>query len=407
MLNFNNYLYKEIGSRIKKVREEMGFRQHEFVAKLQEEYISIDRFMLSHIENGRAYKKKNPYLLTDDQIYVISKLIKKEPKELIFGDINEREDTVKLILLAIIMNGAKYDKNESGKWQFINPFVDTRVRKTDREKIAKKKSEKIMQKNLEEFLRLSTYFIKNESADRILYLYNYFNSIEEVDEEVINECVGWFQKNQPFFANIKHLENMERLLNEPDKELEYQSNLLIKLLIGNNRFAQLFMQGLSNINHNQITVPDLVQGDFKISVEDFINNSNQFGGLAIDFKNAGFVIFVKAFTEMWERNNAIFMDYFNKHLFNVDLSEHGLKQVNDEFIHSLITSSEFSKTLYDRIEKERYDIETLKGHNTLGLYLQRIAIENQVEFLELPKNELFIEINDLIQINNRNIVSIT
>ena len=194
MLNFKNYLYKEIGSRIKKVRQEMGFRQHEFVAKLQEEYISIDRFMLSHIENGRAYKKKNPYLLTDDQIYVISKLIKKEPKELIFGDINEREDTVKLILLAIIMNGAKYDKNESGKGEFINPFVDTRVGKTDREKIAKKKSEEIMQKNLEEFLRLSTYFIKNESANRILYLYNYFNSIEEVDVEVINECVGWFQK---------------------------------------------------------------------------------------------------------------------------------------------------------------------------------------------------------------------
>lgn len=43
MLNFKNYLYKEIGSRIKKVRQEMGFRQHEFVAKLQEEYISIDR----------------------------------------------------------------------------------------------------------------------------------------------------------------------------------------------------------------------------------------------------------------------------------------------------------------------------------------------------------------------------
>lgn len=401
MHNFKKYFYKEIGSRIKKVREEMGFKQHEFVAKLQEEYISIDRFMLSHIENGRAYKKKNPYLLTVDQIYVISKLIKKEPKELIFGNINEREDTVKLILLAIIMNGAKYGNNESGKGEFINPFVDTRVRKSDREKNAKKKSEEVVQKNLKEFLRLSAYFIKSESGDRILYLYNYFNSIVEIDEEVINECVTWFQKNHPFFASVKHFENMERLLNEPDKELEYQSNLLIKLLIGNNRFAQLFMQGLSNITHNQITVPDLVPEDFKIPVKDFINNSNQFGGLAVDFKNAGFAIFVKAFTEMWERNNAIFMDYFNKHLFNLDLSEHGLKHVNDEFIHNLITSSEFSKTLYDRIETERYDIETLKGHNTLGLYLQRIAIGNQVEFIELPKNELFNEINYLIQINNR------
>ncbi|MGC8230699.1 helix-turn-helix domain-containing protein [Pseudobacillus badius] len=400
MLNFKNYFYKEIGSRIKKVREEMGFKQHEFVAKLQEEYISIDRFMLSHIENGRAYKKKNPYLLTDNQIYVISKLIKKEPKELIFGNVSEREDTVKLILLAIIINGAKYDKDESGNREFINPFVDTKVRKTDREKIAKRKSKELVQKGLEEFLRLSTYFINNESADRILYLYNYFNSIEEVDEEVINECMVWFEENLPFFTNVKHLESMENLLNESDEELEYHSNLLIKLLIGNSRFAQLFMQGLSNINQNQIFAPDLIPEESKIPVADFINNSNQFGGLAVDFKNAGFAVFVKAFTEMWERNNEIFIDYFNKHLFNVDLSKKGLKIIDDEFIHHSITSNEFSKILYDRIETERYEMETMKGHNTFDLYIQSIIIKNEIELKNLHENDLFKYVNNMIETNN-------
>lgn len=400
MLNFKKYFYKEIGSRIKKIREELGFKQHEFVAKLQEEYISIDRFMLSHIENGRAYKKKNPYLLTDDQIYVISKLIKKEPKDFIFGNVNEREDTVKLILLAIIMNGAKYDKNKSGNGEFINPFVDTKVRKTDREKIVKKKSKELVKKNLEEFLRLSTYFIKNESADRILYLYNYFNSIEEVDEEVINECMVWFEENLPFFTNVKHLESMENLLNEPDEELEYQSNLLIKLLIGNSRFAQLFMQGLSNINQNQIFAPELIPRESKIPVENFIKNSNQFGGLAIDFKNAGFAVFVKAFTEMWERNNEIFMDYFNKHLFNVDLSKQGLKIIDDEFIHHSITSNEFSKILYDRIETERYEMETMKGHNTFDLYIQNIIIKKEIELKNLHENDLFKYVNNMIETNN-------
>lgn len=390
MINFKHYFYKELGNRIKKVREELGYKQYEFVAKLQDEYISIDRFMLSHIENGRAYKKKNPYLLTNDQIYAISKLVKREPKELIFGNTCEREDTIRLILLAIIMNGVK---NNTG--EFINPLINIRIRKKDREKLLKKNSIELVQKNLEEFLRLSTYFIRSALA------YNIYNLNEEVEEEIINVYVNWFQKEHPFFSNVEHFENMKLLLNEPDKELEYQSNLIIKILIGNNRFAQLFMQGLSNIIHNQVTAPDIVPRDFKITIEDFINNTNQFGGLAVDFKNAGFAIFVDAFSEMWERNSAIFMDYFNKHLFNVDLTEYGLKQVNDEFIQNLITSSEFSKTLYAMIEKERYDIETMKGHNTLGLYLQRIAIVNQVDFLELPKNDLFNDINDLIQVNNR------
>lgn len=194
---------------------------------------------------------------------------------------------------------------------------------------------------------------------------------------------------------------MKYFINESNKELENPSNLLIKLLIGNYSFAKLFMEGLFYKNRNQKTITNNILEKDKRILEDFISNSGQFGVLAFDFKNAGFAVFVEAFTEMWERNNKIFMDYFNKHLFNIDLSEYGLKSVNDEFIHNLITSSEFSEIIYYRIETERYYIKTLKGHNTLGLYLQRIAIENQVEFLELPKNELFKEINDLIQMNNR------
>ncbi|MDD1501473.1 hypothetical protein PVA17_01600 [Lysinibacillus sp. CNPSo 3705] len=411
MLNFKRYIYKGVGSRVKMTRERMGFNQVNFVGKLQEKYISIDRFQLSRIENGRIHKKKNPYLLTEDQMFGISELTGYEPKNLIFGNDKEREDTVKLILLAVIMNGAKYGTDENNKEIFINPFIDTRVTKEDREEvykelrknnteeIAKEKSVELGRNSLEEFLRLSKDFIKNESADRIVYLFFHFNSIEEIDDEEIVEYIEWFRIKQPFFADTNHFESMKYLVNEPDIELEYPSNLLIKLLIGNNSFAQLFMGGLSQRSQYQIMYPNHFPKNCNL-VENFINNYNQFGDLAIDFKNSGFTKFVKAFTEMWERNNEKFMDYFNENLFNINLSEQGLKQIDDEFIHSLITSNEFSKMLYDMIEVERYGMETMKGHNTFELYLQEMVIKNTIDFVSLPENDLFKYINNMIQTNN-------
>lgn len=94
------------------------------------------------------------------------------------------------------------------------------------------------------------------------------------------------------------------------------------------------------------------------------------------------------------------MDYFNENLFNINLSEQGLKQIDDEFIHSLITSSEFSKMLYDMIEIERYGIQTMKGYNTFELYLQEMVIKNTIDFVSLPENDLFKYINNMIQTNN-------
>lgn len=41
--------------------------------------------------------------------------------ELVFGDMVERESTVKLILLSTIMNGAKYEQGDDGEGGFINP----------------------------------------------------------------------------------------------------------------------------------------------------------------------------------------------------------------------------------------------------------------------------------------------
>ncbi|MGJ5638416.1 hypothetical protein ACSBQ0_17290 [Bacillus altitudinis] len=322
-------------------------------------------------------------------------------KELIFGGDKEREDTVKLIILSIIMNGATYNNKKSGKEEFIYPLIDLRITQKDCDEVynelkkrkpldkAKKDAEELIERNLEEFRRLSVYF-----EGFLELLFKDINTIEE-------ESKRWFEINYPFFANIKHFKGIQYLMNEADQELEYQSNLFIKLLIGNNRFAQLFMEGLTKRGHNQITVPDFILKKDKINIDDFISNAGQFGGLAVDFKNAGFTVFVKSFTEMWERNSAILMGYFNKKIFNIDLGNQNFKNLDDEFFHDIITSDELSKILYDIIEMEKYDMETMKGHNAFELYLQAIIIKNEVGLEKLLVNNLFKYVTNMLEIHNK------
>lgn len=52
-------------------------------------------------------------------------------------------------------------------------------------------------------------------------------------------------------------------------------------------------------------------------------------------------------------------------------------EIESEFIHSVITLSQFRKTLYDRMEVERCGMETMVGHNTFRFHLQSIIIKKK------------------------------
>lgn len=404
MINFKRYIYKNIGTRIKEFRDKKNYNRKVFVtyflAYLDEKDIGsglpLNEQSLSNIENANVLKNRNPYLLTKKQLELLPAFMDCTRSELVFGDMVERESTVKLILLSIIINGAKYEQGG-----FINPLIDIRVTEKDEKAVyedlknrikkepAMKNADELIKKNWEEFKRLSEYF-----GDFQAYLFKDINTIEE-------ESKKWFEENYPFFANKKHFKGMQYLMNEADTQLEYHSNLFIKLLIGDNRFAKLFMQGISNRSHNQKFVPHIILENLEIDVVDFIRNEGQFGGLALDFKNAGYPIFIKAFTEMWERNGAIFMSYFNDNLFNINKTNQNFKKIDDKFLHDIITSNELSKILYDIIETEKYDIETMKGHNTFDLYLQSIRIKEEIDFEELPENNLFKYVNNMIEVHNK------
>ncbi|PAQ15109.1 hypothetical protein CD798_07575 [Bacillaceae bacterium SAOS 7] len=407
MLKFQDYIYQNIGRRIREFRDSKNFSRQTFVsyflANLNDKEIGstnpLSEQSLSNIENINIAKKRNPYLMSKKQFNLLPKFMGYSQSELVFGDSKERENTVKLILLAIILNGAKLNKN--GKQEFINPFIDIRITKKDFEELvnelkisiskesAQKVAKELIKNNLEEFKRVSWFFEDFQKQS--------FKDINNIEEE----SKQWFEKYYPFFTNIKYFKGMQYLMNERDSELEEHSNLLIKLLIGNNSFAKLFMQGISNRVHNQKFVPHLISNTYEIDVVDFIINEGQFGALALDFKNAGYTIFIKAFDEMWTRNGAILMNYFNENLFKINLEDQSLKKINDEFLHEVITSTELSKILYELIETEKYDMETMKGHNTFDLYLQNSKIKDEIDIDELLENNLYKYVNNMIQVHNK------
>jgi len=407
VLRFQDYIYQNIGRRIREFRDSKGYTRQMFVsyflASLNDDEMGrtspLSVQSLSNIENVDIVKKRNPYLMSKKQFNLLPKFMGCSQNELVFGDSEEREDTVKLILLSIILNGAKLSKN--GKQEFINPFIDIRITENDYKEVvnelkmsiskesAQKEAKELIKNNLEEFERLSGYFEDFQKQS--------FKDINTIEEE----SKQWFEDNYPFFTNIKHFKGMQYLMNERDTKLEKHSNLLIKMLLGNNSFAKLFMQGISNRLHNQKFAPHLISQEYEIDVVDFIENEGHFGALALDFKNAGYTIFIKAFNEMWSRNGAILMNYFNKNLFNINLKDQSLKIINDEFLHEIITDTELSTELYDLIEIEKYDMETMKGHNTFDLYLQSAKIKDEVDIDELIENNLYKYVNNMIQIHNK------
>jgi transcriptional regulator with XRE-family HTH domain len=228
VINFKRYIYKNIGRRIKEFRDKKNYNRKVFVsyflANLDEKEIGsglpLNEQSLSNIENANVLKNRNPYLLTKKQLELLPAFMDCTRSKLVYGDIVERESTVKLILLSTIMNGAKYEQGDDGEGEFINPLIDIRVTEKDervvyeslknriKKESAKKNANELIKKYREEFKRLSEYF-----GDFKEHLFKDNNTIEE-------ESKKWFEENYPFFANEKNFKGMQYLRNEFDTELE-------------------------------------------------------------------------------------------------------------------------------------------------------------------------------------------
>ncbi|MBD1224029.1 hypothetical protein [Virgibacillus halodenitrificans] len=329
IFDFETFLYKGIGSRIKNYRnKKLGVKQDKLVAKLKTDYyISVDTSRLSAIENGRAHKKKNPHLLTESQLEGFTELFNCEKKELIFGNHIDKEESVKIFLLAIIMNS---EKDEEGK--YIIPFMDFLFRNKNspelRKSIKKKSSE-------------SKNKIKTLSENKEVYLKTMkgLNKVKEM---------------YPFFTNEKVSEKYQLLLGETHSRIELISNLLIKLLMGDLEFATYYILRMSKVCE--------IKGSNDV-IYSFIENKGMIGGALVGNKK-NFYIFANAFEKTWERHKELFMEYFEEHLFNKKIKPVlKYKEINNELFNDVIIDSKLSNLIFSVIEKDRFSIETMDGHN--------------------------------------------
>lgn len=360
MLNFKNVLNKSIGIRIKEFRTRVVCKSQENFAKdiSAENPLYIDRFHISNFETGNT--KKSDYLMSSIQIEALSRTMGCSPKELVFGNEIEKTNLIKLILLAIIMNGEQHCDTK----KIINPIIDTRLEK----------------RNLNEFLNEFTFQKDNEDIYEKIKKLHIKYGINDIPKEmlrgIVEEGVKWYEGHYSFFADPVQFEKIDCLMNSFDKSLEVKSNLLIKLLLSNVDFASDFMSGLSNLNAQKNSGNGNNRNKY---ICDFMNNHGNYGGLAIDWKEIHYYSFINAFNEMWKRNHKPLVDYFEQELFDVDLMQNGLKGVDDMFFHSIITNPSFENILYNQLNQEQINSETMLGHNISRSYLQSAQIRSDIE----------------------------
>lgn len=117
MLDVTQFLYHEIGDRVKAMRKRHNSTQQHFCCYTLDNQINISA--LSRIENGKNDKHKNPYLLSSAQIGILCEFQNCSPSMLIWGNNTEKEEFVKLLLLALLMNSDKitpFEKQDLDAW---------------------------------------------------------------------------------------------------------------------------------------------------------------------------------------------------------------------------------------------------------------------------------------------------
>jgi|GEM_PF-3976073 len=350
MIDFENVLYKMIGSRVRNYRvKNLKITQKDFAARVQHNHFFLDTSKLSHIEKGRI-KKNTSSFLTINQIQDLSSMMGCDPVELIFGTEAEKDIIVKLLLLAILMNGSTHYEN--GK--LLNPFIDINE----------------SENSVVEFFRLASLNITDQNLKRECFDV-YIEHIarqkpSKNNDAIINNCKQWYKANFCFFSNPSNFEKFNLLNSSYNKKIEIQSNILMNLLLSDVDFCLDFMNRVYYTSKNNSEIEKILTN--------LIEHEGQFGGFIIDWMEVSYPLFVKAFNEMWEKNRDVFMDFFEENLFDPNnIRNNGLKDIKNSSIEALLTDISFIKILYKLLNNERFKTDTMIGQkifqNFIDLYL--------------------------------------
>ena len=95
-MDFEKMIDGILAEKIKKTRKSLKMTQEQFCETFDAK-VSIDKYRLSNLENGRRNKKKNPHFLTNSYIEFFAELLEVNSESFLFGEEDERLDLIKLI----------------------------------------------------------------------------------------------------------------------------------------------------------------------------------------------------------------------------------------------------------------------------------------------------------------------
>ena|SRR3712207_5821721 len=345
--NYTNLLYLLIGKQIIDYRERNKISIDNLLNMINEKTNSnIDKSKISYIERGIAKNKKNPYLLSLNDILDLSNFLNISEIKLIIGPQNTFELFIKLIILSIIIN------NDSTKYNPIN----------------NKNSYITEEKNDDFFYNKHNY-----------HLYSKLSISTENNEE----------KTKPY---------------------EKISNMLLKLLMLNINFRDSILTKLENITNskNTINLEGYNQSNSIKYHNEYLKKLKNFEGnyaeiiLDTEYKYTDYKLFVIAFNEFWKKHKEKITDIFKKKItdtieINIKNEKNPLKQINNKFFKELILNE-----LKEYIEKEikKIDDKILKTNKKEKLYYEslkskKIIMEVKNNMANMTNKEIYEELNKI------------
>ncbi|MEB6046481.1 helix-turn-helix transcriptional regulator [Staphylococcus pseudoxylosus] len=341
-----------IGNKIKKIRKSQGLTQEAFCEKY-EDSVSIDKYRLSALENGRREKNKNPHFLTEEYKIFFSKLMNVDIKTFIFGNTQEKNQLIKLILLNILMNGTTDSSN----------LNDPKVEQTPIFEFSNEK----------EFFRLSHLNLDNEEL-KYMAFDTYSNMIdgkkysERELQERKNQIIKELQSFDNFFYN-QSISKYYKLLMDGKQCFSKQSSILLKCLFGNFEFASDFLMTVENLESFHLANVSLRTHRRSFYIDNYLRGEGNFGSKATDWKETGYKVFVKAFNEFYCCHSEKFFEFFEENIF-----QYSYNIVSDSHIDLLFQSDSFLNVLNEIYEDDQYLPNRMLGHNFSRPMIQKFAL---------------------------------
>lgn len=375
-MNYTKMLYKSIGNRIKLKRSSTTVTvENKIVPATLDNLRDMDNASLSRIQNGIALKRKNPYLMNYYQAEYLCEKLGIKMNELIWGKTEEQENFVKIILLAIMINGASYHD------KIFNPFC---YFESTEELFEWAYKQSIIPGNLKQCIlyALEVHKVGIAKDDYEIQIDdNSTITLKELKIQIEEIC----HSKYGFYYSKQNYDFFELLKSEHDESLEALSDILFNQLMHDYKFSSSFTERVSNRIFNQdydITprIFDLEQVPILDNADSLLLHPSRFILEAIDYRNEYYASFIYAFNSLWQRSKNAYMDYFNKSIFqNPIINKISLKAFQDKDFDRIIKSD----TFYDlcnitSVIDEYINPESILSKNYFRLMIQATIQKNAI-----------------------------